>query len=150
MVHAHYGKLALNLILSFLAMYLVMFAMIDGPGDFYNNINMAYMALMMVAPMAILMLWLMGSTYEHRRLNLALYVFFVALFALGFWGTRTQTPVGNSQFVRSMIPHHSGAILMCREAQLTDPELVALCDRIRTSQREEIDQMKGILARYGS
>lgn len=147
-MHAHYSKLALNLILSFIAMYLVMFAMIDGPGDFYNNINMAYMALMMVAPMAILMLWLMGAMYENRRLNLILYALFVALFALGFWGTRTQTPVGNAQFIRSMIPHHSGAILMCRKAQLTDPDLVALCGRIRASQREEIDQMKRIFARY--
>jgi uncharacterized protein (DUF305 family) len=148
MTHSHYSKLAINLILSFIAMYLVMFAMIDGFDDFYNNVNMAYMALMMVAPMAILMLWLMGSMYENRRLNLFLYVLFAALFAFGFWGTRTQTPVGNEQFIRSMIPHHSGAILMCREAQLTDPELVELCGRIRTSQREEIDQMKRVFERY--
>jgi uncharacterized protein (DUF305 family) len=46
-----------------------------------------------------------------------------------------------------MIPHHSGAILMCREAPVSDPEIVALCGRIERSQRAEIDEMKAILAR---
>lgn len=44
-----------------------------------------------------------------------------------------------------MIPHHAGAILMCREASLKDPQLVALCAKIIKSQREEIIQMKAML-----
>ena len=47
-----------------------------------------------------------------------------------------------------MIPHHSGAILMCREASLTDPEIVALCGQIQRSQRAEIEQMRQILERH--
>jgi len=148
MLRSHYGRLTINLILSFIAMYLVMFAMIDGIDDFYNNINMIYMAAMMLAPMAVLMLWLMGSMYANRRLNLVLYIAFAVLFVVAYWDTRMQMPVGNEQFVRSMIPHHSGAILMCRRAQLTDPELIALCGEIQASQRTEIDKMKRILARY--
>jgi hypothetical protein len=35
--------------------------------DFYGNPNMFYMAVMMVAPMAILMLALMGAMYPKRR-----------------------------------------------------------------------------------
>lgn len=46
-----------------------------------------------------------------------------------------------------MIPHHSGAILMCREARLSDPELAALCVEIVRAQREEIGQMERIAAR---
>jgi uncharacterized protein (DUF305 family) len=46
-----------------------------------------------------------------------------------------------------MIPHHSGAILMCREAQLEDPELQTLCDEIQAGQRREIEQMEAIAAR---
>jgi uncharacterized protein (DUF305 family) len=147
-MHAHYAKLAINLVLSCVIMYFVMFAMIDGVGDFFNNINMFYMALMMVAPMAVLMLLLMGSMYQNRRLNIALHAGFVALFVLAFAGIRTQAGVGDGQFLRSMIPHHSGAILMCREAQITDPEIAALCRRIEESQRSEIDQMNRILTRY--
>jgi uncharacterized protein (DUF305 family) len=40
-----------------------------------------------------------------------------------------------------MIPHHSGAILMCEGAPLQDPENRELCKAIVASQRREIDQM---------
>lgn len=147
-MHGHYRKLGLNLAISTVIMYLVMFAMIDTLGEFYNNLNMFYMALMMVSPMAILMLLMMGSMYENKRLNLILYTGFAALFLLGFAGIRTQIPVADAQFLRSMIPHHSGAILMCREASLTDQEVQALCRGIEDSQRREIEQMRRILERY--
>jgi len=145
---SHYKMLGINLLASLVIMYLVMFAMIDGAKDFYNNLNMFYMALAMLAPMAILMLLTMGSMYANRGLNLVLYGLFAALFVLGFAATRVQAAIGDAQFLRSMIPHHSGAILMCREAALTDPEIVALCGRIERSQRAEIGQMKAILERY--
>jgi len=147
-MQSHYARLAINLALSAIVMYLVMFAMIDTFGEFYNNLNMFYMTLMMVAPMGALMLVLMGSMYRDRRLNLILYACFAGLFVLGTVGTRAQVGIGDRQFLRSMIPHHSGAILMCRQASITDPEIVALCGHIRQSQREEIDQMKRILERY--
>jgi len=143
----HYGLLLVNLVLSAIAMYLVMFAMIDGMAELYNNLNMLYMALMMVAPMGVLMLLLMPSMYPNRGLNLALGVALAVVFAASFWFIRAQTAIGDVQFLRSMIPHHSGAILMCREASVSDPEISSLCDRIIRSQREEIDQMKAILER---
>jgi uncharacterized protein (DUF305 family) len=46
-----------------------------------------------------------------------------------------------------MVPHHSGAILMCQEADLTDPELIGLCRQIIEAQRAEIEQMEAIGAR---
>lgn len=144
---SHYPKLGLNLAISTVIMYFVMFTMIDGLGDFYNNINMLYMALMMVAPMAILMILMMGSMYHNRKLNVVICAGFTALFVLAFLGMRAQTAVGDVQFVRSMIPHHSGAILMCREASLADAELTQLCNEIATGQRAEIEQMERILAR---
>ena len=145
---SHYRMLAINLAVSGVIMYLVMFAMIDTLGEFYNNLNMLYMTLMMVAPMGALMLLMMGSMYGNRRLNLILYAVFAGLFLLGTVGTRAQAGIGNVQFLRSMIPHHSGAILMCREASISDPEIVALCGNIQRSQRSEIEQMKRILERY--
>ncbi|MDQ8756772.1 DUF305 domain-containing protein [Sphingosinicella sp. LHD-64] len=145
---SHYAMLALNLVLSTAIMYLVMFAMVDGAGDLYNNLNMFYMALMMVAPMAVLMLVMMRQMYRNTGLNLALHAGFTLLFMLAFLGIRGQAGIGDAQFLRSMIPHHSGAILMCREASLGDPEIIALCRQIIRAQREEIDQMQRILARH--
>ena len=69
--------------------------------------------------------------------------FFVAAFA----GTRSQALIGDQQFIASMIPHHSGAILMCREAKLADKELQDLCREIAVAQRREIDQMEAIRLR---
>jgi uncharacterized protein (DUF305 family) len=61
---------------------------------------------------------------------------------------RTQTAVGNEQFLHSMIPHYSSAILMCEQSSITDQEIADLCDQIVESQREEILQMQQILRRY--
>jgi uncharacterized protein (DUF305 family) len=66
-----------------------------------------------------------------------------------FPGIRTQTLIEDSQFIDSMIPHHSGAILMCRQADLHDSELRGLCREIETAQRQEIQQMRAIKARLG-
>ena len=60
---------------------------------------------------------------------------------------RDQTAISDRQFIRSMIPHHAGALLMCDEAPISDPELVELCKSIKESQQREIDQMKAILQR---
>jgi len=148
-MHAHpYRALAVNLTASFVVMYFAMFAMIDTAGDFFNNLNMLYMALVMLAPMAIIMLLTMRAMYPNRGLNIALHIGFAALFGLALAGIRTQAGIADAQFLRSMIPHHSGAILMCREAKLRDAEIQSLCRQIRDSQRREIDQMNRILARY--
>lgn len=137
----------LNMALGLVVMYLVMFSMIDGWGDFRNNVNMLYMAVTMWAPMGIFMLATMPGMYPDRKANLMLYALFAALTAGSFWATRTQALVDDRQFIASMIPHHSGAILMCREARLSDAELSALCDEIIAAQRKEIDQMGRIAER---
>jgi uncharacterized protein (DUF305 family) len=145
-----YWLFALNLALSLIPMYLAMFTMIDGRGDFRNNVNMLYMALTMLAPMGVIMLATMGSMYGNKPLNLALYVGLAILFFVSLWATRAQALVDDKQFVDSMIPHHSGAILMCREARLADPELLKLCGEIVKAQRAEISQMETIAARLGA
>ena len=139
-----YVMLAINLGLSLLVMYLAMFAMIWTWGEFIQNVNFFYMALVMWAPMGAIMLATMGSMYRNRTLNFVLYAAFAAIFVLSLVGIRQQSLVGDDQFLRSMIPHHSGAILMCEEAKIADPELRQLCDEIIEAQKEEIAQMKRI------
>lgn len=108
------------------------------------------MAVTMAAPMGVLMLLTMGKMYSRKGLNAALYALFVVLFVWAFWSIRSQSLVGDNQFIASMIPHHSGAILMCREAVLTDQELQRLCENISNGQRAEIEQMRQIAARLGN
>jgi uncharacterized protein (DUF305 family) len=142
-----YLSLAVQTVVSGVIMYLVMFVMIDGLDSFYNNLNMLYMTLMMVAPMVVLMILAMRHMFPARGANAALLLGSVVVFLGCFALIRTQTTIGDRAFLRSMIPHHSGAILMCKEATLTDPQIIRLCGEIRESQRREIDEMKAILAR---
>lgn len=142
-----YVSLAIQTLASGIIMYLVMFVMIDGLGSFYNNLNMFYMTLMMVAPMVVLMVLAMRHMLPSKNANAALLIGSIVIFFGCFALIRTQTTIGDRAFLRSMIPHHSGAILMCSEAALSDPEIKTLCEQIVQSQREEIAQMKAILAR---
>lgn len=142
----HYGRLLLMMALSFLAMYALMYAMVDQWANVYNNVNQFYMAGLMAAPMLLIELWLMSSMYPDRRRNLILAALTLAFMLFCWWGIRTQAAVTDKQFIRSMIPHHAGAILMCEENRLKDPELVKLCQDIITSQTQEIAQMKQLLA----
>ena len=142
-----YRSLLIQTAVGAVIMYLVMFVMIDRTTSFYNNLNMFYMTLMMAAPMVVLMIVAMKDMFPSKAANGALIAASLIAFFGSFALIRTQTTIGDTQFLRSMIPHHSGAILMCEQAKLRDPELVALCGNIVRSQRDEIEQMKSILAR---
>lgn len=145
---SHYRKLALTLSINAVLMFFITYAMIDTVDHFYVNINRVYMSLMMVAPMAMLMLFVMRGMYQNARLNVVLHALFAGVFIATFLLARTQTPVGNEQFLRSMIPHHSSAIVMCEQSSITDQQIVELCGQIVKAQKDEIAQMKNILERY--
>ena len=150
MASKHYTLLAANLAISLLIMYLAMFAMIWSVDEFFNNSNMFYMALVMWAPMGILMLLMMPMMYPNKKLNSILVGSFALVLILSFWAIREQTLVGDRQFVRAMIPHHSGAITMCNRASIKDQEIRDICFKpngIIESQKREIAQMEAILER---
>jgi uncharacterized protein (DUF305 family) len=144
----HYGRLLLMVVLSFLSMYILMYAMVDSIANVYLNLNQFYMAGLMAAPMVLIELALMGAMYGDKKRNVAIAT--VSLVALaGFWTLiRQQTVITDTQFLRSMIPHHAGAILMCEKASIRDPEIKQLCEAIVSSQRSEIDQMKAKLVEF--
>lgn len=143
----HYKHLAYMIAAHFLVMYVVMYSMVHTFADVFLNLNNVYMTAAMAAPMAALMLIFMRSMYPDRRINMAIYAATAVLTVLFVLFTRQQTFVGDKQFVKSMVPHHSGAILMCERASITDSELKALCAQIIQGQRAEIEQMKTILQR---
>jgi uncharacterized protein (DUF305 family) len=141
-MHAHpYRRLALMAALSFIAMYVLMYAMVDTLANVLPNLNQAYMAGLMTAPMVAIELIVMAGMYPDRRLNLALLAACLIAGLAFFAAIRAQTAIGDEQFVRSMIPHHAGAILMCEQSPLQDPELQALCQSIIAGQQAEIDLM---------
>lgn len=143
----HYRGLMIELVIDFVIMYLVMYTMIRTLDHFYLNINNVWMTLMMVTPMALVMLFAMRSMFPSRNRNLLLIAGALVVFGVSYYGMRAQVGVDDKQFLRSMIPHHSGAILMCQEASLRDPEIQTLCRQIVDSQQKEIAQMQAMLER---
>lgn len=140
-----YKKLAIMIAVSFIAMYILMYSMVDVFANVVPNINQFYMAGLMTMPMLIIELLVMGSMYGNKKLNISLVVTgFIALI-LFFTGIRQQTAVGDKEFLKSMIPHHAAAILMGKESSVTDPEIKELIKNIITSQQTEIEQMKAKL-----
>jgi len=141
-----YLRLSAMVLLSFIAMYILMYAMVDELPHVYNNLNQAYMAALMAAPMLIIELLLMRPMYPDRWRNALLIVIGLVVLAGAWLLIRQQTAIADRQFLRSMIPHHSGAVLMCEQASISDERLQALCRRIVESQLAEIVEMEALLA----
>jgi hypothetical protein len=140
-----YRKFMLTLGLSFLVMYAVMFSNVAEVSHIYLNLNRLYMTILMVAPMALIMLGVMHGMYKDKKLNAIIVVVSLLATILAFVMLRNQSYVGDEAFIRSMIPHHSSAILVSEEARITDPELRKLADEIIRSQKKEIAEMEQLL-----
>lgn len=141
----HYRRLLVMGVLSFIAMFILMYAMVDVLGNVYPNLNQFYMAGLMTAPMIVIELALMGAMYENKRLNAFIMAASTLVGLAFFLLIRQQSAISDKQFLRSMIPHHASAILMCERASISDPEIQDLCATIMSSQQQEIDQMKAKL-----
>lgn len=142
---SHYRRLLAMAGLSFIAMYALMYAMVDMRANVYMNFNQAYMAGLMTAPMVILELLLMRAMYANKRLNLLIIAASIIALIVCWTLIRRQAAIADRQFLRSMIPHHAGALLMCDRAPIKSAGIKALCEGIRASQQAEIEQMKAML-----
>ena len=142
-----YRHLLVMAVLSFASMYVLMYAMVNVFDNVYSNVNQSYMAGLMTAPMVVIELVVMRGMYHDRTRNLLIVAGSIVAGVVCFLFVRQQTAVSDRQFLRSMIPHHAAAVLMCEQAPIEDQEIRMLCRSILSSQRAEIDQMKAILRR---
>ncbi len=108
-----------------------------------------WMALLMGAMMAGVMLSFMLPMYASRAANVAIYAGAAVVFALSLWLVRSQATVGDTAWMTAMIPHHSIAILTSERARLSDPRVRDLARRIISAQREEIAEMERLIADLG-
>ncbi len=140
-----YGRLLGMVIISYVAMYLLMYAMVDKLDNVLPNINQLYMAALMTSPMILIELMLMGKMYPHKMRNAAIAALSIAIGFGCFVMIRKQVAVSDRQFLRSMIPHHAAAVLMVKETKIHDPEIKALADSIIAAQEREIQFMRNKL-----
>ncbi|RZL18430.1 MAG: DUF305 domain-containing protein [Sphingomonas sp.] len=112
----------------------------------YSQTRM-WMAVVMGATMAVIMLGFMWSMYKNRTVNLAILAGSVVVFALALWLVRSQETVDDVSYMKAMIPHHSIAIMTSERAHIKDPEVRRLADGIIDAQVREITDMKRMIAR---
>ena len=141
----HYRRVLVMTLISFIAMYMLMYAMVDRLANVYPSFNQFYMAGLMAAAMVAIELVVMSGMYPNKRLNVLLIAVGVVALAVFWMLIRRQTAISDRQFLKSMIPHHAGALLMCEQATLRDPDLIRLCESIEQGQQAEIDLMKAKL-----
>lgn len=142
-----YGRFWMMIAVSFVMMYALMFINVFELSHIRLSLTRTYMALLMVAPMTVAMLLFMWDMYANKRRNYIILAVAAAVFCLALIGLRTQTPVGDIQWMRGMIPHHSSAIMTSSYANLKDPEVRQLADEIIRQQEEEIARMNAMIER---
>jgi uncharacterized protein (DUF305 family) len=104
-----------------------------------------YMALVMGAAMAIIMLTFMLKMHTNRRMNIGIFAGSAIVFAVALWLVRSQATIDEVSYMKAMIPHHSIAILTSERAGISDPRVRKLADQIIESQRQEIAEMKALI-----
>ncbi|HEX6881475.1 MAG TPA: DUF305 domain-containing protein [Terriglobales bacterium] len=140
-----YGRFAAMIATSTVVMYGLMYLNTLQLDHLTFSETRAYMALLMGAAMAGLMLAFMTKMYANRRVNICIFVGSAVLFGLALWFVRSQATVGDVAYMKGMIPHHSIAILTSERARIMDPRVRKLADQIIQSQRKEIADMKALI-----
>ena len=140
-----YGRFAAMIATSTIVMFGLMYLNTYAIDHIFFSQTRAWMALLMGATMAVIMLGFMWSMYEGRGLKTAIMIGSVVVFALSLYLVRSQTTVGDVSYMKAMIPHHSIAIMTSRRAEITDPRVRQLADEIIEAQVREIDEMKGLI-----
>ena len=140
-----YARFAAMVATSTVAMFGLMYLNTFQLDHVFFSETRVYMALVMGAAMAIVMLAFMRHMYNRRWVNLGVVAASVIVFSAALWLVRSQRTVEDVSWMKAMIPHHSIAILTSERARISDPRARKLADQIIESQRREIDEMKALI-----
>ncbi len=141
-----YAKFALMIATSTLVMFGLMYLNTYATDHIFFSQTRAWMALVMGATMAIIMLGFMLGMYENARANVGIFVGSAVVFGVSLWLVRSQQTVADVSWMKAMIPHHSIAILTSERAHISDPRVRKLADGIIATQRKEIAEMQALIA----
>jgi len=141
-----YWRFAAMIVTSTVVMYGLMYLNTYAFEHVFWSETRAWMALVMGATMAVIMLGYMMGMYKKKALNLAIFGGSVVVFALALWLVRSQVTVDDGEYMKAMIPHHSIAIMTSKRAQISDPRVRKLADEIVEAQEREIAEMKYLVS----
>ncbi|MBT2557976.1 DUF305 domain-containing protein [Hymenobacter sp. ISL-91] len=142
-----YSRFFLMLGASLVAMYVVMYLNVYEWDHVYFSLTRLYMALLMLVPMTLVMMGFMWKMYPNKQRNALIMGGSLVAFVIVTFMVRSQTFVGDTLWMKAMIPHHSIAIMVSKRADIRDPEVRKLADEIIEAQEREIKQMKEMIGR---
>lgn len=140
-----YFKFVLMVLVSTVVMFGLMYFNIFSVDHLFFSQTRVFMALMMGAVMAILMLLFMWKMYDNKKANVIILLVSLLCFAFSLFMVRSQTGVDDTKWMKAMIPHHSIAILTSTNAKIEDPRVKVLAEEIIQKQEEEIEKMKELI-----
>ena len=140
-----YVRFGLMILTSTVVMFILMYLNTYAWEHVFYSETRTYMAIMMGASMAVIMLAYMLGMYANTLLNVVIFAIAVVVFALSLWLVRSQATVSGPSYMRAMIPHHSIAIMTSERAKIQDPRVQKLADEIIEAQRREIAEMRYLI-----
>jgi Na+/proline symporter len=141
-----YGRFAAMIVTSTAVMFGLMYLNTYALDHVTYSQTRTWMALLMGAVMAIIMIGFMWSMYKNKTANAAIVAGSVVVFAGSLWLVRSQDTVYDVSYMKAMIPHHSIAIMTSERAHIRDPRVRKLADGIIEAQVREIAEMKSLIA----
>lgn len=141
-MNKHYTKFFGMILTSALLMYAVMYLNTYEMDHVYFSESRLYMTILSTCVMAVVMLGFMMHMLKNKKINITILTLSVIVFVSSFLLMRNQTTVDDVDYMEGMIPHHSIALLTSSKANLRDPRVRDLADRIIKAQHEEIREMK--------
>ena len=141
-----YGRFAAMIATSTVVMFGLMYLNTYALDHATFSQTRVWMAVLMGAVMAVVMLGFMWSMYANKTVNAAIMAVAVVVFAGSLWLVRSQETVDDVSYMSAMIPHHSIAIMTSRRAHIRDPRVRELADGIIEAQVREIAEMKELIA----
>lgn len=142
-----YGRFAAMIATSTIVMFGLMYLNTYAMSHVEYSQTRMWMAFVMGAVMALIMIGFMWGMYKNRRANVGIVVGSIVVFAGALWLVRSQETVDDVSYMKAMIPHHSIAIMTSERAHIRDPQVRRLADGIIDAQVREIAQMKQMIAR---
>lgn len=133
-------------------MFFLMYQLVYSFDHAMFSINRMIASLVMGCVMAVVMLSFMWSMYKGLATKIMVLVLAALLGVVFLSVNRSQALIGDVNFMKSMIPHHSIAINNARRASISDPRVRELADEIIEAQVREIAEMKLLIddiARHG-
>jgi len=141
----NYIRFGVMIATSTIVMFILMYFNTFEWGHIFFSETRAYMAILMGAVMAIVMMGFMFKMHKKKLVNISIFIGSFIVIVLMVFLVRSQITVGDVSYMRAMIPHHSIALLTSERAKIKDPRIKDLANSIIEAQVSEIEEMKMLI-----